>query len=253
MFFIPSKLLGWFVYPLSLLFVGLLAILVFYHRRYARGVLMLILLLFYVLSTPLTVNPLLHRLEGPCPAPQALRPHYDVAIVLTGMVKLRSSTQGSLEFGEGVARILEGISLVKRGMADKLLIVGGSGDLFDRHSSEARLLRTFALEFGLSDEQVLVEEVSRNTYENALMAAALIRAGQYRDLVLITSALHMYRAIAAFHKQGLFPDPYPVDFRSDEGRTHPFALLPSAGTLAAMTGVIHELLGVVMYRLQGCI
>src|SRR2546423_7696821 len=185
MFFILSKLLNWFVYPLAVLFMGLLAILVCYHRRYTRWVLACMLVLFYALSTPLIVRPLVHWLEGTPTALEALRPHYDVAIVLTGIVHLHR--KGHLEFNEHVERILEGISLVKRGMADKLLIVGGSGALFDRSLSEARELRTFALEFGLSEAQVLVEERSRNTYENAVKAAEIIRAGQYHDLVLVTS------------------------------------------------------------------
>ena len=253
MFFLLSKLLNWFVYPLSLLFVGLLAILVCYHRRYTQWVLACMLILFYALSAPTIVNPPVYWLEGAPPAPEALRQHYDVAIVLTGIVYLYRSSKGHIEFNEHVERILEGMRLVKRGIADKLLIVGGSGDLFERSLSEARQLRLFALEFGLSDEQVLAEEISRNTYENAVKAAEIIRAGQYRDLVLVTSALHMYRAAAAFHKQGLFPDPYPVDFRSSGGRMRLFGLFPSAETLSTMTEVIHELIGVVMYRLQGYI
>jgi uncharacterized SAM-binding protein YcdF (DUF218 family) len=254
MFFLLSKLLNWFVYPLSLLFVGLLAILVFYRRRYTRWGLAFVLLLFYSLSAPITVLPLVRWLEGPRPGPEALRQHYDVAIVLTGMVSLGRSRPGHLEFNEHVDRILEGISLVKRGVADKLFIVGGSGDLFNRGASEARQLRIFALEFGLLDEQVLVEEMSRNTYENAVKATEIMRAGQYRELVLITSALHMHRAAAAFHKQGLFPDLYPVDFQSNNrGGINVFSLLPSTRALDVMTSVIHELIGVVTYRLQGYI
>ena len=158
MFFLLSKLLNWFVYPLSLLFLGLWVILVFYRRRYTRWSLACVLLLLYGMSTMLTVKPLMRWLEGPRPTPE-LRQHYDVAIVLTGMVALRRSRPGHLEFNEHVERILEGISLVNRGTANKLFIVGGSGDAFDRILSEARVLRTFALEFGLRDEQVLVEEV----------------------------------------------------------------------------------------------
>jgi uncharacterized SAM-binding protein YcdF (DUF218 family) len=253
MFFLLSKFLNWFVYPVSLLFAGLLAILVFYHRRYARWGLVCVLLLFYSLSAPITVLPLTRWLEGPRPGPEALRPHYDVAIVLTGMVDLCSSRAGHIEFNEHVERILEGISLVKRGIADKLFIVGGSGDPFDRHASEARVLRTFALELGLHDEQVLTEEFSRNTYENAVKATAIMRAAPYRDLVLITTALHMRRAAAAFYKQGLFPDLYPVDFQSSRRSSTVLSFIPSARTLDLMTAVIHELIGFATYRLQGYI
>jgi uncharacterized SAM-binding protein YcdF (DUF218 family) len=253
MFFLLSKFLYWLVYPMSLLFVGLLAILVFYHRRYARWGLAFVLLLFYSMSAPITVLPLVDWLEGPRPGPEALRPHYDVAIVLTGMVDLRRSRAGHIEFNEHVDRILEGISLVKRGIADKLFIVGGSGNPLNRRAGEARVLRTFALEFGLHDEQVLTEEFSRNTYENAVKATEIIRAAQYRDLVLITTALHMHRAAAAFHKQGLFPDLYPVDFQGGRGGITVLYLFPSVGVLDIMTYVIHELIGFATYRLQGYI
>jgi uncharacterized SAM-binding protein YcdF (DUF218 family) len=253
MFFLLSKLLNWLVYPVSLLFVGLLVILVFYRHHYARWGLACLLLLFYSLSTPIIVLPLVRWLEGPRPGPEALRLHYDVAIVLTGMVNLRGSRAGHIEFNESVERILEGISLVKRGTADKLFIVGGSGNPFDRSASEARVLRTFALEFGLHDAQVLTEEFSRNTYENAVKAAEIVRAAPYQDLVLITTAMHMRRAAAAFHKQGLFPDLYPVDFQSSRGSITPLSCIPSARTLDLMTAIIHELVGFATYRLQGYI
>lgn len=252
MFFLLSKLLNWLVYPLSLLFLGLVGILVFYRRRYTRWGLAFVLLLLYGTSTMLTVRPLMHWLEGPRPAPE-LHQRYDVAIVLAGMVALSRSSPGHLEFDEHVERILEGINLVKRGIADKLFIVGGSGSLFDRRLSEARVLRTFALEFGLRDDQILVEEVSRNTYESAVNAAQIIQAGNYRQLVLITSAAHMYRAVAAFHKQGLFPQPYPVDFQTSDEGVHLLDFIPSVRALDIMTDACHELIGLVVYRLQGYI
>jgi uncharacterized SAM-binding protein YcdF (DUF218 family) len=253
MFFLLSKFLNWFVYPLSLLFAGFLVILVFYRRRYTRWGFAFVLLLFYSVSAPIVVQPLVRWLEGPRPGLEALRPHYDVAIVLTGMVDLRRSRPGYIEFNASVDRILAGIRLVKRGIADKLFIVGGSGNPFNRCASEARVLRTFALEFGLNDEQVLTEEVARNTYESAVQAAEIIRAGHYRDLVLITTALHMPRAAATFHKQGLLPDLYAVDFQSGREGITVFHLFPSARALEAMTYVVHELVGRVMYRLQGYI
>ena len=142
------------------------------------------------------------------------------------------------------------IRLIKRVIADKLFIVGGSGDPFNRSLSDARVLRTFALEFGLTDEQVLTEEVSRNTYESAVKATEILRTGHYRDLVLVTTALHMPRAAATFHKQGLFPDLYPVDFQSAREGITVLHLFPSTRTLDVMTYAVHELVGLVMYHLQ---
>lgn len=251
MFFLASKLLMGFVYPLGLLSGGLLVVLLGYRRRWGRRLLALLLLSLYGLSTPMLVLPLIGWLEGPPPGLQPPRPHYDVAIVLTGMVDLRRSRPGQLAFNAHIERLLEGMRLVKQGVADTLLIVGGSGNLMLPDASEARLLRPFVREFGLRDDQVLTEETSRNTYENAVNAAALLRAGSYRDLVLITSALHMPRSVAVFHKQGLTPDVYPVDFQRLDGPLGPLAWLPSATALELMTAVVHEWLGRVIYHVQG--
>ena len=76
---------------------------------------------------------------------------------------------------------------------------------------------------------------------------------QRRLLGQITTALHMRRAAAVFHKQGLFPDLYPVDFQSSSGGITILSLCPSARALDMMTAVIHELVGFATYRIQGYI
>ena len=209
------------------------------------------IVLFYGLSTPIVASQLAQWLETPRLLPQQLQPHYDVAIVLTGMLYGRLSSPQRLEFNNAVERILTGIALVKRGMADRLLISGKTGDLFGR-GNEAELLRGFAIEWGLTPEQVVLEAESRNTYENAAYSAQIIRASGYNTLILVTSALHMRRSAAAFHKQGLFPELYAVDFPMNHAIT-PGSFLPSVEVLAVTTGAIHELIGLAMYRLQGYI
>jgi uncharacterized SAM-binding protein YcdF (DUF218 family) len=250
MFFVLSKVLQFLVQPFPLLFLTLLAIVVFYHRRWARRALLVVVVCFYGLSTPYTANRLMHWVEAPRVALTALRPPYDVVLVLSGMVDLPVSRSGHLEFTGSVDRILAGIMFVKQGIGKRLLISGGSGKLFDQQTREAELLQTFALQFGLTTEQVLIEPTSRNTYENAAYSAKILHTHQAQRVVLITSASHMRRAVAAFHKQGIVPDPYPVDFRSYDTDTT-FNFVPSASGLSKATAAIHELVGLVMYRLQG--
>jgi uncharacterized SAM-binding protein YcdF (DUF218 family) len=224
-----------------------------YYRRYSvRWGLLTVVVSLYVLGTSISVGPVVRWLERPRPAPETLQPHYEVAIVLSGMVSLTLSTPGQIEFYDSVDRIIAGIAMVKQGRAEKLLISGGTGSLYAQPVREASLLRIFALEYGLRDDQILVDDTSRNTYENALYTMHLLRTHGYQHCLLITSALHMRRAAAIFHKQGLTPDLYPVDFHSKpEWELTPFDFLPSAHTLSLASDVIHELVGFVMYRLQG--
>ena len=252
MFFVLSKILRFLVYPVPLGFLALLGIVIFYHCRWARKGLLVVLALFYGLSIPYTANHFMHWLEVPRVDAKTLRPPYDAVIVLSGMLSTPLAQQGYIEFSEAADRMLAGITLVQQGLGKTLLVSGGSGNLFDQHTSEARLLQVFALQLGLSADQVLVEASSRNTYENALHTANMLRAHQLHHTVLITSALHMRRAMAAFHRQGIFPDTYPVDYRATDIVT-PFSFVPSAACLEKVTAVLHELIGILAYRVQGYI
>jgi uncharacterized SAM-binding protein YcdF (DUF218 family) len=257
MFFVLSKLLNGFAYPTPLCFFMLCIILGCYKRWWARQALGIVVVVFYLASMPLTAGILMHWLEVPRPAPGTLKPRYDVVIVLSGMVHLVRSTADEIEFSDSVERILTGIKLVKRGLAEKLLITGGTGDPLYQDLSEAVRLKSFAMELGVRDEQLLVEGTSRNTYENALHSAHIIREGRYQDLLLVTSAAHMRRSAAVFRKQGLWPDLYPVDYQTAQvpylKRMTPWTFLPSAHALVTTTAVMHELIGLAMYRLRGYI
>ena len=252
MFFVLSKTLQYLIFPLTLVFLALIGVFALYHRKHTRAVFGAMIVGLYVLCMPLTSGSLVGWLEGPRPSPDVLAQKYDVAVVLTGMVSLELSEKGNMEFGDGVDRILAGISVVRRGIADRLLITGGSGSLLDQSKSEAVLLREFAIESGLSPDQIIIDPTSRNTHENAVNTAALVREHGYEKILLITSAFHMWRSEAAFNKQGLFPVVYPVDFRTS-GSISIFSFLPSAGALNGITWMIHELVGVAVYRLQGYI
>ena len=252
MFFVLSKTLQYFIFPLTLIFLALIAVFALYHRKHTRAAFGAMIVGLYVLCMPFTSGSLVGWLEGPRPSPDVLTQKYDVAVVLTGMLHLGLSTEGNLEFGEGVDRILVGISVVRRGIADQLLITGGTGSLLDQSKSEAVFLKEFAIESGLSPDRIIIDPTSRNTHENAVNTAALVREQGYEKILLITSALHMWRAEAAFNKQGVFPVVYPVDFQTSD-TISVFSFLPSAGALSGITGMIHELVGLAVYRLQGYI
>ena len=252
MFFVLSKTLQYLIFPLTLFFLVMIATFLFYHRKHARAIFGAMIVSLYMLCMPITSDSLLGWLESARPPSDILAQKYDVAVVLTGMLDIELSEKENLEFGEGVDRILAGIFVVRRGIADKLLITGGSGSLLDQSKSEAVLLKEFAIESGLSPSQIIIDPTSRNTHENAVNTAGLVREGGYEKILLITSAFHVWRAEAAFNKQGLFPEVYPVDFRTSDTISI-FDFLPSAGALSRVTWMIHELVGVIVYRLQGYI
>ena len=252
MFFILSKTVPLLFYPVPLLILSLIAVLIFFRRKHTRWFLLGIVIFFYVISIPCTSNWLMHRLEMQRPSAQDLKPHYDAVVVLSGMVNLHVSKEGNVDYTGAIDRILTAINLVKQKRVDMLLISGGSGSLFDQRTKEAPFLKQLALEFGLRDDQIIIESRSRNTFENAKWSSRLIQEHDLKDIMLITSAFHMRRAQASFRKQGVDPDIYPVDFLGSRALTL-MDFVPTSGGLGLMRKFVRESLGLIAYRLRGYI
>jgi uncharacterized SAM-binding protein YcdF (DUF218 family) len=253
MFFILSKTLGPLLFPLPLFMLAALAFLIFRKRPRLRIMFALVLFVFYALSTPACSNLLVRSYELRQPESALPKAHYDVAVVLTGIVNLDVSRDDYIEFGSGANRILVAMALVRKGRVDKLLISGGNGDLFQRHLRESDLLRRFAIDSGVPAERILVEHDSRNTYENAHNSAQMLkRVAPGGNILLITSAFHMRRSLLCFRKQGLTPDVLTVDYLGKE-TFDILDLLPTSAALNTTTVCIRELIGLLGYRLKGYI
>lgn len=252
MFFILSKILAPFLQPLTYIVLFTLLALVFSRKPHVgQTFLALALLCLFLFCTPFLPEALIRYLEYYYAPPDPL-PHVDAIIVLSGAVILEKSTPEKIEFGEGAERILEGIQLMKQGVADTLILSGGSGSLTDRTKSEARMLRQFAIDFGIPDERIVVEPDSRNTYENAVETAKLMRQHGISSVMLITTASHLPRAMGCFRNVGVEPIPYGVDFHSTVN-THlrPGDFIPEVGNLRGLTWILHEYVGIVMYKAAG--
>ncbi|MEW5816900.1 MAG: YdcF family protein [Spirochaetota bacterium] len=252
MFFTLSKVIPPFLYPLPLVVLAMIGVLIFYRYKFSRIVLLIVTGSLYVNSIPLCEKALFALLETPPLLSAQLKEHYEAVIVLAGMVDIENTTEERTEYGDGTDRILTGLGFVKQGRADRLIISGGSGSIFEQDKKEALYLKKLALQYGLSDKQILVEKDSRNTYESARYCADLIRKAGFKKLLLITSAYHMPRALGCFEKQGLVPDIYPVDYQSEELH-FPFLLIPSANALSQISLGWRESIGRLIYKIQGYI
>ena len=101
--------------------------------------------------------------------------------------------------------------------------------------------------WGIARDRLLTEGGSRNTRENAGFSARLVRDHKLTTLVLITSAAHMPRALAAFQAEGLAPDALPVDYRAFDPEKADERWLPRAQALAASTAALREMMGRIVY------
>lgn len=101
----------------------------------------------------------------------------DCAVVLTG----------------GTGRVREGFDLLANGYVKKLII---SGVYTNARLREIMPVWTF---YGaLNENDVVLDRRSETTYGNAQQSLPLVEALRCRDILLVTSKTHMYRAFHTF-------------------------------------------------------
>ena len=129
------------------------------------------------------------------------------------------------------------------------VIVSG-GKIYKDSPIEAVIVRRFLIDLGIAPEYIIVEEKSRDTWENALYTRQICDSHGFVKPILITSAYHMRRALFSFQKVELSVTPYPTAFKSAKNIQHRWsAYLPRAGSLSASTLAMHEYLGLLFYHL----
>ena len=117
---------------------------------------------------------------------------------------------------------------------------------------EADAMASFIEDLGVPDSALLLETHSRTTWENAVYTDRLLKEHQIKEILLVTSALHMPRAMATFRKVGIAMIPAPTDFEAvPPGGFWLLRWLPNVEALEGSSRALKEYLGLLVYRLRG--
>lgn len=251
MFLALSKLLDVVVSPLAWALALVVAGLAF-RRRPGRSSALVAAgaLVLYAFSTEPVANRVMRWVEAS--AASTMRPsvQYDAVIVLSGEVDAAASrASGRVELTAAADRAVAGFELLREGRARAVLLSGGTVFPEPGEPSEAERVAGELRAWGVAPERIVVEGASRNTRESAIEVTRIAAARGWKNLLLVTSAAHMARALGCFHAAGLAPDALPVDRRAGDGRGDSW--LPRAGALSKSTDALHELAGRAAYRVAG--
>lgn len=251
-----SKLLPLFVYPIGLTILAGVAALVFSLAGFAktsRTLLAVGIGVLWIASMPLFSNWLYGQLEAEY-APLGVEelPQADVAIVLGGAIGQALPPRTEPDASDAVDRVLHATRIYRAGKVRSILVSGGNLPWLTASQPEAELIGDLLVELGVPRAAIVLETESRNTRENAVNSAALMKAHDWNRALLVTSGAHMPRAIAAFRRAGVDAVPASTDIRA----TYPLFesvldILPDAEALARTTEAIKEYLGLAVYRLRG--
>jgi uncharacterized SAM-binding protein YcdF (DUF218 family) len=91
-----------------------------------------------------------------------------------------------------------GVQVYETGAAPYLLLAGGGTPV-----TEAEIMRELATVAGVPPPALICETWSRNTAENAVHSARLLRERGLRRVVLVSHAAHLFRARLMFRLAGL--------------------------------------------------
>lgn len=192
-------------------------------------------------------------LEDRFPGPAADIGHVDGIVALGGGVDgALTRARGQPSFRQSMERFAAIPELARRFPEAKVVFTGGPSWTGGADGwSEARVIGQFLAAQGVPAGRVILEDRARSTRENALFVLPLVQPQPGERWLLVTSAMHMPRAMGVFRRAG-WPEltPWPVDYRTTGSWS--IAGEPSMGhRLDELDEAAYEWYGLVYYRLLG--
>ncbi len=266
MTFVVSKLLWFVAAPGNLLLLVLLAgVLRAVWTRRRRGLILIAApTLGFLAIAMLPVGPWLTQpLENRFPT-IAAPTRVDGIILLGGSIDPGlSRARGQIALIAAAGRVTETAALARRFPAARVVISGGDPSIVPASlpgaipgavpeaMSEAAATRDLLVELGAPAERIELEGRSRNTEENAVFSLAVAQPKPGEIWLLVTSAMHMPRAVGCFRRAGWADiTPYPVDYRTSTTIGTGLGLL-LADDLVLVNFATKEWLGLVAYYALG--
>jgi len=251
-----SKVISAFLTPLGFCFFLLITGLVLVkmkHQKlgyYSTCGALIFLLLF---SSPLLATFLSSNLERQhLPRLVEDYPAVDAIVVLGGALDGPRYPRKYLDLSDGADRVLHAFRLYQAKRAEKIIVSGGFIPFLGADMSEAYLMKSLLMDWGIPEASIMLEVESRNTYENATKTKEIADTNNFTSLLLVTSALHMPRAYKTFLKQELNIFPSPTDFLITDGESNfIFDIVPSSDSLYLTTYAVREYLGRLYYWMNG--
>ena len=167
------------------------------------------------------------------------------------MISLTSSEE-NIQFSNHNDRLLNTLDLFHSKKIDKILITGAAGSL-SSDLKESQILKKYLNKVGVPDSCILIEDKSKNTYENAIYCEKILNNfPNNNSYLVITSDYHMRRSLACF--KNTYLNVYPFVKKSDIKHFDlEWILIPQSNILFEWKVLFHEMIGYITYKAIGYI
>jgi uncharacterized SAM-binding protein YcdF (DUF218 family) len=226
--------------PLLLVLAGLVLALYARHRRIGLAVGIVGALALWALATPVVADALSRAVERYPPLDLSHPVRAQAIVILGGGVRLNAPEYGSsAPSSTTLARLVYG-ARVARATRLPVLVTGS-------HYEAAAMSNFLQGELGVTPRWV--ENRSHDTHENAVNSAAMLARSGVRQIVLVTSAAHMARAVREFQATGVAVVPAPAELwtRRDLGM---LVWVPNVDALVRAQRALYEVLGRIVQSIR---
>lgn len=203
----------------------------------------------FLLSISPVSNALIYCLESQYqPPPKEVISKADIIVILNGGVSSSGVFRKNPEPSRATySRIFNGVEIFKESGA-KVLLMSGAGDINCRGDNT---MKNLAVALGIQADKIIVESKSCNTFEHVVELSKIFPPERNMRIGIVTSALHIPRAIWAFQKK--YPKdsiiPLPVGYTYSPHRYGIDSFIPSTHVLSRSSDAIHELIGMIVYKI----
>ena len=239
------------MYALFLVLVCLAVGLTIWRRKVGLMVFALSLALGFLLGWGTATNIALEGLEAEFARSEPVRWGEDNVIVVLGTGTHRPSASLAAEPTPwAYSRILKGAELYRRcarSDARCRLIVGG-GDTLGTGDGEADVYARTLIGLGVPNADIIRENRSLNTFQNARNIGDIIAKIKPDKMVLVTSGVHMRRALLYFRHFGMNPRPVRSDYLKARS-----GFLPTPYNQVLLHQALHEYVGILRYHIYNAL
>ncbi|WP_418185165.1 YdcF family protein [Aliarcobacter vitoriensis] len=248
--FVIKKIISAFFLPIPIgLFLLILSLFFLLKNSYKKAKLFLVFsfVWFVLISNQIVSNALLSPLENYYPA-LIDTPKVNYILVLGNAHKSDENLPISSQVKEtAINRLVDGIrhynNLKNNQYSVKLIVSGYS---FDDINSHAQMQKKLAISLGVDENDIITLDTPKDTKDEAIETKKIVIDD---EIILVTSASHMKRAVLLFEKEGLNVFPSPTQHKG-YSTIYPTSFF-DANNIKKVELAFHEYLGMIYYYLKG--
>jgi uncharacterized SAM-binding protein YcdF (DUF218 family) len=243
--------------PHTILFLLVCVALIFLWRKRRDPKRRLLPLLVPLIGLALVSNPILVHLAVlslECqnrPAEEGEQKAEAIVVFASGVYPPKGPRLQAEMDEDTLQRCLHAVRLYNQGPHRLVIVSGGKANDDEPGPTCASVMGPFLRQLGVENSDLVLEERSRTTYENAVECAKLLKERDLHRVLLVVDAVDMPRAAGCLRKQGIDVLPSPCHYRAASLEVSLFSFVPSPGAAKGFQRVWHEWLGLLWYWCRG--